>query len=373
MTNSALIDLSWFGTNNPSTSSTWESTLRLLEFLGDRSVEKQTRHHLVQDQLANKDCRDLYLLERLFEFDRIMIDGVAYNRNLSFRIPSELDYYFEIAQPDVSIYENAASDLRANASLLPSDIKERLQRMDWWEKTSYHDGIWGTIEQIPSGFADSTATNDWMRAFFYLSFSKAIDATPLLSGSKAKMVNSISKTIVGSQHQLVTRIINDSFSRGLTKNHNVWDIAEITSPPIIDYVLHEAIERDISALDLMEEVRASNEAVSYRNLLKMLRETSQKAQYSADSGLHVALILEQIAEVAHRWGAFLDKREGIDYTRRTLKLSKVPAIGKWLELGGMDKHEIKDLLIDEVPGYLVFCSTWYKPNFDFGASHGFFE
>ena len=371
MSNSAIIDLSWFGTNNPNAES-WRDSLTNLSVLGDASIAKAKRHSLARSLITDGTySRQLYLLERLFEFDSIFLDGIAIRLQASYRIPEQLENCFELVEPDKEVYQSAVADLNSNLELLPEDVRKELDTLKYWEKTAYHDDIFKHIGKIPPIIAGSYTFNDIPRAFFYLALAKAISAVPLMTGSKARAIQSMGVMIPQSQHGFVKSVLDAAFVEGIKsrpESNDIWRISETICPPIIEYLLFRAVEEDQPFVDLLLRLRDTTHARDYRKKMSELRLCAENARFSREDVAKISKTTEELSKLALGWAESFDYDRGVNYVPRKLNLSKLPLIGKWLALAGMEKLEIKDLLVSGPPGYLIFCANWYNPRLEFGHS-----
>ena len=369
--NSAVIDLSWIGGENR-TNAQFDDMINNLRLLGNTGYERSMRRGIASKMLApnSSSLQDLYLLERLFEFETLLIDESALN-SCGMTIPSELNDYLKPVTPSREVYILTATELHERMSEIPKRERMLLGDFDYLPKTRYFDKLWKDTNEFPSAIAESNNSNDWIRAVFYLAFANQLGSNLLLSGQKSQYLSTISNICTDSQHEVVRRIFDAAFTEELKEHYpdeeSMWSIYANQTPPIIEYVISKSVESDTSALDILDSLRQSREAVEYRDLLSQLRNYSQGTRSDRVEAMKISKSLSKVAKV---WAGTLDMGNYIDYVPRTLKLKKLPLIGNILELAELDEVKLKDYLLSSPPGYLVFCASWYGKDFKFGESEG---
>ena len=370
--NDAIIDLRWLNAFEEKSST--HSFIDCLEMIGDASKPKIIRRQIAANLLKpsfSPGTEEMYLLERLFEFDHLLIDSAAFEAS-NIRIPYPLDEYFKRIEPTLDVYNDTAKTLKSQVAATPVETRNKLGMKDFCAKNGYHDAMWKHLRNMPSWIADSQNSNDWIRAIFYLIFADTLGVTPLMSGTKAKYLNTIGQLCLESQHDIVSKIfdgaINDEFERYHPNPESIWTQYTSTTPPIMEHILSEAVTNNRPAMEVFTELREDPRAKQYRKLMIEMRHYCQGTRGSRVELLRITKALSTVAEV---WATTLDFKLQISYVPRRICLKKIPLVGQLLELASMDTLEIRDYLLNSPPGYLMFASSWYINQFPFGESEGY--
>lgn len=368
MSKYGLIDFGWFGHNNPGEND-WRRLREKLDVFEGGKIPDDQKGPVIQKLLQhNSFARSLFLLERVFEYDKLFIDGVALGERPHFVVPSELKDVFEVHNPDIEIYNQTGRALtdfhRDNSESLFLDEWKKLRS---WGDSNYHDELFEEMDKVPGIFADSRGTNDWARAIFYLQLAKAIDAIPVLSSPKMSMLNSMGISVLGSQHAVVTQFLNEGFRSGaedIFGRSDVFQLLEYEAPPILEFLVKRSAEKNISIITALNDLRQTNNAKRYREFLTKMRVYASNLDNKSNR-IEYLKIAREIKRIAKAWGESLNNETGISYVPRKIKLSTLPLVGKILEIANMSEIEIKDLVLWGVPGHLAFCASWYEPKFKF--------
>lgn len=374
-THSVLLDQAWF--RNYDTYEDWARLIKVLHQLGNPSIDRDYRRGMQHEILNPTSTRSpgvdgVYLLERVFEFDRLIIDEMALRLNAN-QIPPELQDVIVPITPSLGVYQNAGAEIEKEARIRQESESADTTDLNPWSKTEYHESLYRSEADLPEALVRSTPHNDWVRAFFYMAFAEQLGVSPLVSGPKARYLNQMGARTVETQHETVREIFDTAFLerwRSVSKaGADSFELFSQQTPPILEHITSKAINEDVSALTILRDLRESEPAVEYRRLLGELR-----AAFAGGRKGHVdALrILTGIKNVADSWASELDPAANVRYVPRNLKLRCVPIVGRLLEFADMEAPEVKDRILEKPPAFLIFCANWYSEQFDyeFGRSEG---
>jgi hypothetical protein len=231
--------------------------------------------------------------------------------------------------------DDIATELRNQASLLGETLDEYVPRMTMFT---------------------GTRDRSLERTHFYLELSRALGIYLSPHPIRAEYFKrTISKTLgvpngfAGNAVKFVDKKMQKSATNYFLNAH--WNI-----PPVAEYVLRIADERDADLVSAIFEVRESKHARDFRRWCSEMSGTIRQGRSGMAAAQKVYAELERECSAWQR-----DVNEHVKYQHRTLSLGDFWFIGKILKVFGMEKVHLKDPVIAVDKPYLLLLNDLYRP------------
>jgi hypothetical protein len=309
------------------------------------------------DQIGqNKDVqRSLLILERIICYDYIVLDHLALR---AFDLEAVEDAMgisgiFRTLKIPVAIYESAAEQIKAHRAVLAELDRSDPRAFSSGDK-ELHDALHGRSDLHAIGFSFANSDETAERALFYLEVARAFSAPVILSPQKSILVQQLGKQLRGELHTKISQAVSEAFAQVVGSVMSL----EVAVPPLWNLIFARAIEAKESVLQAAVNLRKTTFATEYRVLLRTLQAKLASGLLGAAETVKA---LRDIRQLADRWVTTAEPRLGLEYTRRSIKLEKVPGLG-WLEALGGKSLEMKDPALTRIPGYLIFIANWFDPH-----------
>jgi len=132
---------------------------------------------------------------------------------------------------------------------------------------------------------------------------------------------------------------------------------DVKVPPVVEHVLAFSKANGISVAEGVKEIRESKNAKHFRSYFNAL--DSELKDLSPRKRITVFQpLFKDIDNLCNVWIGDLDAE--VKYRQRKIKLSKIPVIGKMLEICGVGEVDVKDPIIRAEKSHFLFINDMYR-------------
>ena len=196
------------------------------------------------------------------------------------------------------------------------------------------------------------------RAVFYFELARHLECSVYMSIEKRKFYSHISSNLKKDALKLVENIFEDKYVNTLKIEINKYfgENEELSIPPLLSYIINQALENDSSLLESALLLRNTSECTSFRELIHKI----QQAVIKGNKGLpEIKKHISELAKLAESWSEHIDLKIGSKYKIRKVNLHNIPAIGAIFKLFKDNEWEVKDPILNPQK-YVSFISSWYS-------------
>ena len=356
-----------------------------------KAVEKPVTHLGIAQELLSqalrKHSRDYWtILEGLVVFDEILYDAYAFQR-----FPATPDMTRRLAHlseigltPSIwpkEVYENTASAVRQLKEYGDQSVIDKetvvIKSFDHGEKR-YHDDL-GKTEGLEL-FSFAETQNTFERALFYAELGHHLGLHLLPKTQDESTFLEVLSKVYKNPHQTIQDAVKD------------YDIqmrpaeAVISAPPLAHKIAWTSITTGRSRLDVVNELRESDNARDYRRHIADLQGELNNDTVSSKA---VEKIQKEFKKIVDVWLERGSRDEGVKYKTRNIRVQVLPiiaalsevALHNWSSSGVTEALKyisaenvgaqaifgnsivVRDPILWGAKKYISFVADWY----DYGA------